>query len=143
MKESTFTSHIARYIRESFATPVVVVKHHDIVTAGVPDLSVSFQGRTIFFETKSVERLTELRKKIDQRQLAFLMLLERTGVPVWYVISYRLGDVYRIAVMSPHDVWVWHRTKKILWRTNRFGATLSDDLTWLVGRYVRMNPEDK
>src|SRR5271155_3409898 len=101
MNEAALVKRIVEYVKGNLAGPVVVLKHHDRVTAGIADLSVCYRARTSWLEVKYLER-PELRgaarKAFDPRQLASLFRLAQTGVPVRYVIGYPLGEDNRLRI---------------------------------------------
>ena len=83
--------------------PSVYYKHCDR-TAGRPDSTFSWNGRTSWIEFKMLEGEGELHTKgksraLDRGQLVELIRLERAGVPAW-VVAYRKRNTRHPARVS-------------------------------------------
>jgi len=66
----------------------IVTKHHDLSTAGVPDISVNWRGQTLWIEVKLLEARETKRaflKHFDHLQLANCILLEKQQSTVYFV----------------------------------------------------------
>src|SRR5208282_3563412 len=135
MNEAQLVRRIKTFLEENLAGPVLVWKHADRITAGIPDLSISYRTRTVWVEVKMLDKLdrsSKTRKSIDPRQLASLFRLAQTGVPVRYLIGFREKEETRLCIATPFEVLVWYQRGRMLGRTNGTGRTLSDDLGWFV-----------
>lgn len=79
--EAALAAEVAGRMKELLSVPVVF-KHHDVSTAGIPDMSVTYGGLTFWVELKLVregETEAKFRKHFDPLQLAQCRLLERQG----------------------------------------------------------------
>ena len=54
MKENILTQQLIIKLRRDLGT-AVVIKHSDKITSGIPDMSVTHLGRTIWFEIKKID----------------------------------------------------------------------------------------
>jgi hypothetical protein len=89
MKESTLVTQLKKALMTGLPG-AVVFKHHDAITAGIPDLSVTWRGSTTWLEVKyNTTRIRPLQHNT-------LLRLERQG-RAFYVI-YRPA---RPAIMGP------------------------------------------
>lgn len=62
MTESEHTGELVKELREHIRTSGVVWKHHDSSTSGIPDLSVSHRGRSIWLEAKRIDAVERLKR---------------------------------------------------------------------------------
>ena len=67
MKESTLQHDLAQHLRANFPGAVVLV-HADRYTAGIPDMSVTYHGFTLWLEIKHVTPDKLLNTTDIQRQ---------------------------------------------------------------------------
>lgn len=84
----------------------VVFKHCDPMTSGVPDISVSFRGRTIWVEAKYVDDLTRIDYPNDDE--CFVEVVPKTDVDglQWENLR-RAGNGY-LVVYTPSGVAFSH-----------------------------------
>jgi hypothetical protein len=81
---------------------VVVFKIQDYMTAGIPDLAVSYNDRITWIEVKYLrpnETKSQFRKHFDQLQLTVCLLLGKQ-VPTYYFIAYGT----RAALFTPYQL---------------------------------------
>jgi len=53
VKETQARAKLVKALRETLPEGTVVLRHEDIRTAGIPDISVSLLGRTLWIEVKA------------------------------------------------------------------------------------------
>lgn len=94
----------------------VILKHNDMTTAGIPDISVTSrygmepEKRTTWIEVKLLkekETLSTIRQHFDKLQLTTLRLLANEG-HAHYIVGYFLKPPpcqLTIALMDPHDLY--------------------------------------
>lgn len=106
MNEASMTRDIIRDLRKAFPR-AVIFKHHDLSTAGIPDMSVTFNNLTHWIELKffkNNETKSTIDKHFDRLQLATMRLLERQG-PAFYLIGMQRRAVgTALAVWSPANI---------------------------------------
>jgi hypothetical protein len=90
MTERTLTTALKNALRTAMPG-AVVIKHHDAITAGVPDLSVTWRGTTTWLEVKFLN--PRLLKRPLQHQV--MLSLEREGSALY---------VLYLARPFPHSV---------------------------------------
>lgn len=78
MTEKTLTNALLKTLRKELPE-AVIFKHADQVTAGIPDISVTYEGITIWFELKYV------KTKIHSRELQHytMLRLQNAGHPFY------------------------------------------------------------
>jgi hypothetical protein len=85
----------------------VCFKHNDLSTAGIPDISINFRGRTTWIEVKlsrSEEGRSRFLRHFDRLQLASCILLERQ-VPAYYLVAFEAHTIDTMAALySPKRV---------------------------------------
>lgn len=84
----------------------VITKHHDLSTAGVPDLSVNWCRRTTWVEVKLLkprESRSAFRKHFDALQLANNLLLERQQT-TFYFVAYPNAAELRTVIWLPWSI---------------------------------------
>jgi hypothetical protein len=97
MSESLLTRQLMKKLRAELPT-FVVLKHADGWTSGVPDVSVTGNGRTTWLEVK----LVELRGIIETKLQRFQMeRLERNGGTAFYVMYYTSPFPRSVAIVEP------------------------------------------
>jgi len=138
MNEAGLIVRIKNFLEGNLAGPIVVIKHHDSVTAGIPDLSIAYRVVTTWVEVKLLRTGSkgECRKAFDPRQLAFMHRIARVA-PAFYLIGHQEEETVRLRVSKPFEVHVWRDTGKPLGKMNRGGYNLSDDLGWFVNSYIK------
>lgn len=79
-----------------------VIKHADAATGGIPDLSVTYNGRTSWLEVKLLRRGQTLESELEPRQLATCRRLERaSGARCWIVAFRRPGTMQHTLIYRP------------------------------------------
>ncbi len=89
MKETDFTRKLKREL-EHRLPQAVVLKHTDMLTAGIPDLSITHDGRTTWIEVK----LASNRRIFEPLQLEILRRLHG-----WYLVwdeELHKGALFRV-----------------------------------------------
>lgn len=84
----------------------VIFKHADMVTAGIPDISVTWRGKVDWLEVKYLkagETIFTARRKFDKRQLVQCERLEAQGA-CRYVVAYQGHDGLVLRVLRPSQV---------------------------------------
>ena len=100
MNESELKSQLVRMLKK-MAPALVVFRHEDIRTAGIPDMSVTGGGRTTWWEYKFADpdiEDTELQRRT-------CLLLNRVGF-CRYVVWSRTEDGDHTFVMVPGDAGI-------------------------------------
>lgn len=84
MLEKDFTKkHVTPAIRMTAGgAPVIAIKHCDLFTKGIPDLTASFWGQTFWIESKVLRGTKDLAEEIAARkqQLQHLTLIDLARV---------------------------------------------------------------
>lgn len=104
MKEAQVVRGIVEHFRKALPA-AAVLKHADRVTRGIPDLSFTYGGNTLWCEVKRLspnETRSGFREKVEPLQLALARHLEAQGACL-YFISFIDGEE-RASVMRPHQV---------------------------------------
>lgn len=93
LNEAKISRELCKTLRSELQGPVVVIKHADMMTVGVPDTSVTWAGRTTWLEVKWLNpRLIDRgAQRLAIRQLA------HAGA-CWYV----LYTTERTLIVHPH-----------------------------------------
>lgn len=92
MLEVKLSGDLVRILREELYGSVVF-KHADSLTAGIPDISVTFQGRTTWIETK-VARPRVKDREIQRLRLKQLWLAGQNAYYVVYDIHNKWTFIY-------------------------------------------------
>ena len=82
MNEATLVGELERALRKEMPG-CAVLKHNDSSTAGIPDLSVTWNGRTAWLEVKFSRPGSRAEVSVIQQQT----LRRLRGYTVWYVFS--------------------------------------------------------
>lgn len=104
MRETQFTGHLAKTLREKLFG-CVVFKHTDDFTSGVPDLSVTWGGATIWLEAK-IQSHSSVGSRISGKllQLETMRRLERCSSLAFYVVlDPETNFVYLYSPDEVHD----------------------------------------
>jgi hypothetical protein len=136
MKEADVVAKIHQEVRKQLPR-AVYLKFADTTTTGIPDLEVTYGGRTTHVEVKLLrvgETPAQFRKHFSKLQLATCRLLEQQG-RCQYFIAW--GE--SAAIMRPH-LLAWCLEKGAaggadLWGAGNFHGTIGeaiDRLIWLV-----------
>lgn len=72
MIETQFTSKLVKALREGLGPDAIIFKHADGFTAGIPDITVTYRGYTMWIEAK----LANNPKIFEPLQLALLRKLD-------------------------------------------------------------------
>lgn len=126
---------IVKKLREKLPPQAVVIKHADQSTHGIPDLAVTYGGRTTYIEVKLLEThetISGFRKKIDPLQLAFCHRLQHQGRCVYFIAT----KAKRAAIISPDSVANIRNNSKFFWRDVGLASREEGELTHMVGRLV-------
>lgn len=75
MTESYVKSELVRYLRCAFPA-AVVIRHEDVATAGVPDISLTYAGNTWWVEVKVARRGKDPTSGVTELQRWMLDRLE-------------------------------------------------------------------
>lgn len=91
MTEAQLTKKLIDYVRKELPQ-AVVFKHNDRVTTGIPDLSITCGGRTLWVEVKREGNWppSALQQEIVKR-------LQKAGTAV-YAYFYRVGAKWRMQI---------------------------------------------
>lgn len=83
----------------------VIFKHSDAVTAGIPDLSITWEFGTVWLELKHVTPKKRLKSRGIQRQTAIELA---RFTPTWYVIyaeePYLSEMLHKTYIIHPKDI---------------------------------------
>jgi hypothetical protein len=111
MKEGEVTRDLVKHLRKSMPGSVIF-KHADMITAGIPDISVTGYGRTIWLEIKiskngkfkSTNLQDESMRKLAMAGRAFYVLYDSaTGTTTFGTQSDLItGSVQRVSEVN-HD----------------------------------------
>jgi len=106
MNEATVVRAIVDHLRERLPG-AVVFKHNDRITAGIPDVSVTYGGRTTWLEVKLIgswnDSPSSLMKKFDALQLAtMLRLADARAGQAYYLVAYE--GKKKLDVILPREV---------------------------------------
>jgi len=108
MTEATVVQKIMKGLRSSLPR-AVVFKHADLSTAGIPDISISYAGRTTWVEVKLLrpnETRSQTNAHFDRLQLATARLLDRQ-VRALYLIAFPGPSGAYAVLIRPLDVAVF------------------------------------
>ena len=101
LNESYFVRKLKTYL-EAQLPQSVVIKHADAVTAGIPDLSVSWNHKTTWLEVKVSRNGGPLRDREVQR-----LSLRRMGTAAsCYYVIFEVGNP-RTIIVPPSRVSEW------------------------------------
>lgn len=90
---------------------VVVIRHEDKYTSGIPDISVSWNRQTIWLEVKHVTPRKPFKSRSDQ--IVMCCKLARQG-QCWYVIYHEKTDwIKKTLIVQPDDVKTWKRDDRL------------------------------
>lgn len=99
MNESTLVTQLKNALRAAMSG-AVVIKHHDAITAGIPDLSVTWSGTTTWLEVKYAN--PKLLKRELQHQV--MLSLERQGQGSAYYVLYVARSFPHVVVCLPSQL---------------------------------------
>ncbi len=108
MTEAKIVRKIVAHLRASLPG-AVVFKHADLVTAGVPDISVTFRGKTVWLEVKLLtgcETRSSLSRHFNRLQLATMRLLQKQCL-VYYLTAYPDKKGLGLALLLPDGIAEW------------------------------------
>lgn len=109
MNEAKLVREIIGFIKEALPR-AVIFNHHDVSTAGIPDVSVTHYGgerRTTWLEVKLLEEHetpSSLRKHFDKLQLSTAWLLQGQG-HAHYLVGWKSPRGLMLALMDPKDLF--------------------------------------
>lgn len=115
----------------------VWLKYNDLSTTGIPDLAVTYAGRTTFVEVKLLrtkETPSSFKKHLPSLQLATCRLLEGQGRCL-YFLAY--GDAFAVTVRPQRLAYFLEKGGAEisgLLRPEEFGITLNQEIDNLVAR---------
>lgn len=99
MNEATLTRGLVKHLRASLPNSVIF-KHADAVTAGIPDISVSWFGSVSWLEIKYVHP-----QLLDRGiQALTLKALARANGSTWYVLFVERHGVKATQIVNPWDL---------------------------------------
>jgi hypothetical protein len=81
----------------------VIFKHNDQVTAGIPDISLTWNGRTTWIEVKLVKESGVISRGIQQLRC---LQLARQGSCVYVIFEQRSGDAWTTIRNPEHGLQV-------------------------------------
>lgn len=98
MNEASLVRNLVATLRVSFPGSIVF-KHADRVTAGIPDISVTWKAKTVWLEVKYAN------PRIHSRGIQSVIINRMSGVGqnVWYVIFHKSG----IYMVKPINLERW------------------------------------
>jgi hypothetical protein len=102
MRETDLIARIHEAVKKQLPR-AVYIKINDLSTTGIPDLEITYGGRTTHVEVKLLrlgETPAQLKKHFSALQLATCRLLELQGRCVYFVAA---GDVIAL-LLRPHQV---------------------------------------
>lgn len=94
-----------------------VYKHHDVSTAGIPDLSINWNQRTMWVEVKLLklgETESRFRKHFNALQLAEAVLLDQQQ-STYYFVAYPYNAKLRATIWNPDALRFFLTGKDIEW----------------------------
>lgn len=118
MNESQFTSGLLKRLRNAGA---VAVKHSEMFSTGVPDFSLTYGGKTTWWEVKmergrvdqSLRSVLEGRNQNWQAQRDFVVKLARAGAGAGYLVWFPKTKLHEHVVfvldgnhLPPDDFWL-------------------------------------
>lgn len=92
-------AELVRYLKK-YLPLAVVFRHEDHFTSGIPDISVTWKGRTWWIEVKEFPG-----KKGRAIQNATAVLLKKQGFSCFYVIYHRKENRTYIVDPEKYDFW--------------------------------------
>jgi hypothetical protein len=106
MNEASICRDIVTDLKKAFPR-AIVYKLHDLSTAGIPDIVVTFAQQTFWIEVKfftANETLKSVSKHFDRLQLANMRLLETQGKAFYLIAMQRRAKGTAMALWSPATV---------------------------------------
>lgn len=125
MNEAKLRHELANSLRRSF-TSAVVFCHEDKFTAGIPDLSITLDGVTLWFELKHVT--PKKRFKTTDLQVQTAVELENC----WYIV-YEERKIMKTEILS-HMTYIINPQRCRDYREGLAGDGLAH---WFVVEFVR------
>lgn len=132
MNERTVKTKIIKGL-EARMPGCVIYAHADIGTSGIPDLSISYNKKTIWLEIKNFPApgppLSLIKKKFDALQLAQLLRLAARA-HAFYAVSFSDNG---LMIMRPSDVQAVRNGGQWLWLHYE---ELNSTLSWITERIM-------
>lgn len=111
MTEASLTSALVKLAREQLRG-AVVLKHADSFTYGIPDLSVTWHGKTTWWEVKFADPGLQSSGVQDK----VCMQLAAAGF-CRYIVYHLLRDTKRTLIVHPKDLADWRGVPAECWCT--------------------------
>lgn len=99
MKESEICSRLVKHLRTVFRQ-AVVFKHADQFTAGVPDISFTFHGRTTWLELKHAKPSVQ----DTGLQAANMLRLANAGQAYYVIFDQQMDQTF---IVEPQNLKTW------------------------------------
>ncbi len=106
MTEANLVRSIIESLKKAFPR-AVTFKHCDLMTAGIPDISVSFAEQNTWIEVKLFkehETKSTVSKHFDRLQLATMRLLEAQGQAFYLIGEQRRAVGTALGLWSPATI---------------------------------------
>lgn len=104
MSEASIRSVLVKKLRTMQPT-WVIFRHEDHYTTGIPDISVTGNGKTSWWETKLVEG----REHPQEKELKLQRMIELDHHSYARYIVYRTGGIFKkdVSILTPVDFQQW------------------------------------
>jgi len=114
VKETQARAKLVKALRETLPEGTVVLRHEDIRTAGIPDISVSFGDRTVWIEVKAEPfKLKGIQHETLRRLHGVYVIAEKAG---WVIAVPRMGGGFLYQSSTPLNLAeVVRRIENRLW----------------------------
>lgn len=100
MNEAVLKSNLVAEMRTKLSG-AVVIRHEDHFTAGIPDISITWYGRTTWLEVKHV------RPRMKSRGIQELTMRRLEGAGYAKYVIYDDRDTKRVGIVRPRDIVEW------------------------------------
>ena len=119
MTEATLKGALVKAIRERMPG-IVVFRHEDHFTSGIPDLSITWRGKTSWWEVKFAN------PRFASKGIQELTMLRLSNVGIANYLIYRLLNEHKtVHIVSPQNLRVWEALGP---------STMGFDHQWVIDR---------
>jgi hypothetical protein len=123
VREADIVARIQKEVKKQLPR-AVYLKHCDLSSTGIPDLSLTYAGHDLWVEVKLVkedETPSEFHRHFPGLQLATCRLLEQQGRCV-YFIAYSENDDLHARIIRPHALAHQLAENKVRHVTDLYGG---------------------
>ena len=124
MIEGEFKSKVVRELKLN-AVPAVIIRHEDKSESGVPDMSVTYKGKTTWWEFKIARPKIDLSRGGIQRLVC--ARLSKQGHCRYVVLVEQGGKPKRTYVLTPGEIYLLNYDFTTLPDVGSFSAVLDVD----------------